>query len=322
MNAPQADYQPIRFSTAVIPERERVSAWRDFFGPRIFGADVEPMSDELFRADLTARLLPGISMVSAAVSPTRFTRSSSFLGDGHDEFGVHINSGHTRFVQRGREIHSPPGKALLVATGQTGFAEAPDQSRYFCLHFTRTSLVPLIARPDDAVPRPVTNSAALRYLLSYVRILEEEPMAGETALAEAAATHLRDLFALVVGASRDGAEIAEGRGLRAARLAAIKRLIERNPADRTLNVNAVAARHGLTPRTVQRMFEEDGMTFSDYVLDCRLTAAHRMLNDARYAHWSVSEIALDAGFGDISYFNRRFRRRFGAPPTWLRSYGN
>jgi AraC-like DNA-binding protein len=32
----------------------------------------------------------------------------------------------------------------------------------------------------------------------------------------------------------------------------------------------------------------------------------------------VAEIALEAGFSDISYFNRLFRARFGDTPTGIR----
>jgi AraC-like DNA-binding protein len=32
----------------------------------------------------------------------------------------------------------------------------------------------------------------------------------------------------------------------------------------------------------------------------------------------ISDIAFDCGFNDLSYFNRCFRRRFGAPPTQFR----
>jgi AraC-like DNA-binding protein len=33
----------------------------------------------------------------------------------------------------------------------------------------------------------------------------------------------------------------------------------------------------------------------------------------------IATIALDAGFGDLSYFNRTFRRRFGVAPSELRA---
>jgi AraC-like DNA-binding protein len=71
----------------------------------------------------------------------------------------------------------------------------------------------------------------------------------------------------------------------------------------------------VTPRYVQRLFEGEGTTFSEFVLNERLLRVQRMLADPRYAGWTVSAIALEVGFGDVSYFNRRFRRRFGASPT-------
>jgi AraC-like DNA-binding protein len=44
-----------------------------------------------------------------------------------------------------------------------------------------------------------------------------------------------------------------------------------------------------------------------------------MMTDPRYADHRVSAIAFAAGFGDLSYFNRTFRRRFGATPSDLRA---
>ena len=48
-----------------------------------------------------------------------------------------------------------------------------------------------------------------------------------------------------------------------------------------LSVAALAARHGCTPRFVQRLFEAEGTTFTEYVLAERLARAHRMLMDPR-----------------------------------------
>jgi AraC-like DNA-binding protein len=36
---------------------------------------------------------------------------------------------------------------------------------------------------------------------------------------------------------------------------------------------------------------------------------------------SITAIAFDAGFGDLSYFNRTFRRRYGATPSDIRNGG-
>lgn len=58
-----------------------------------------------------------------------------------------------------------------------------------------------------------------------------------------------------------------------------------------------------------------GLTFGDYLARLRARQARDMLLHTRK---SVSEIALDAGFGSISQFNRVFRRIYGAPPGDIR----
>jgi AraC-like DNA-binding protein len=85
-------------------------------------------------------------------------------------------------------------------------------------------------------------------------------------------------------------------------------------------VGAVAAPPGVTPRYVHKLFEYEGMTYSGFVLAQRLDRVHRMLTDPRCAGHSISALAFEAGFGDLSYFNRAFRRRYGATPSDIRRY--
>ena len=41
--------------------------------------------------------------------------------------------------------------------------------------------------------------------------------------------------------------------------------------------------------------------------------------EPEFAERPVSSIAYDVGFGDLSYFNRSFRRAYGATPSDVRS---
>ena len=84
-------------------------------------------------------------------------------------------------------------------------------------------------------------------------------------------------------------------------------------------MSALAARQHCTARFVQRLFELEGTTFTEYVLAERLALAQRMLTDPRRAGEKISSIAYDCGFGDVSYFNRMFRRRYGAVPSEVRA---
>ncbi|QCI67153.1 helix-turn-helix transcriptional regulator [Phreatobacter stygius] len=109
------------------------------------------------------------------------------------------------------------------------------------------------------------------------------------------------------------------RGFRAVRLDAIKRLVLDNLGEPDLTVGKAAAAQRVTPRYVQMLFEAEGTTFSAFVLGRRLAFAHRMFSDPRLAKRAIGAVALDAGFGDLSYFNRAFRRAYGETPSDLRN---
>ncbi|HEY7428129.1 MAG TPA: helix-turn-helix transcriptional regulator [Gemmataceae bacterium] len=114
-------------------------------------------------------------------------------------------------------------------------------------------------------------------------------------------------------------QLTRSRGLRAARLCAIKADIASHLGEHELTVTAVAVHQRVSPRYVQMLFKAEGTTFSRFVLCQRLACAHRMLTDPRYAAWTITAIALEAGFGDLSTFNHAFRRAYGASPSDLRA---
>ena len=86
-----------------------------------------------------------------------------------------------------------------------------------------------------------------------------------------------------------------------------------------LCVADAAVRRGVTPRYVQMLFESEGTTFTQYVLEQRLARALRMLAAPGHQSRTISAIAFEVGFGNLSYFNRTFRRHFGMTPSDARS---
>lgn len=103
------------------------------------------------------------------------------------------------------------------------------------------------------------------------------------------------------------------------RLNAIKSDIEARLTDRDLSARQIAERHGISLRYLQKLFEDEQTTFSEFVLQRRLDRALRLLQSAGALETNISEIAFGVGFGDLSYFNRTFRRRFGAAPRDVRA---
>ena len=185
------------------------------------------------------------------------------------------------------------------------------------IRLSRQRLAPLVPGLD-AFMRPVPRETeALRLLTRYLSLFDDQQSLSTPELRSLVVSHVYDLVAL--GATRDAAAIANGRGVRAARLHAIKTEILKNLNRRALSLAGLAARHGVTPRHVQMLFESDGTTFSRFLLDQRLAHARRMLSNPLLAERAISAIAYEAGFGDLSHFNRTFRRRYGETPSEVRA---
>ena len=105
---------------------------------------------------------------------------------------------------------------------------------------------------------------------------------------------------------------------RKTRRAAILRAIENRSGDPSLSAVAVARLLGVTPRYVHLLLEETGRSFTRHLLERRLEKAVLMLRDPRWHHRKIADIAVEAGFTDLSYFNRAFRRSFGLTPSQTR----
>ncbi|MGO8829938.1 MAG: helix-turn-helix transcriptional regulator, partial [Steroidobacteraceae bacterium] len=80
----------------------------------------------------------------------------------------------------------------------------------------------------------------------------------------------------------------------------------------------VAAALGLSRRYVHLLFASAGTTFCEELYACRLHRAQRLLCDKRFEGLGIAEIAFNCGFSEPSHFTRRFRERFGSPPSAFR----
>jgi AraC-like DNA-binding protein len=102
------------------------------------------------------------------------------------------------------------------------------------------------------------------------------------------------------------------------RLAAILCVIESQSGDPDLSAVTVANSLGVTPRYVHLLLQETARSFTLHVLERRLEKAAALLRDPRWRHRKIGQIAAEAGFAHLSYFNRAFRRRYGATPSDIR----
>jgi AraC-like DNA-binding protein len=187
------------------------------------------------------------------------------------------------------------------------------------IRLPRASLRPLVHDIDDAVLRLIPRGTGMLSLLRhYADALFDDPAIETPQVRQLVLAQLCDLVAVTIGATRDAAAVAEGRGIRAARLRAVKDDIESHLTDSDLTPDAVAKRQRISDSYIRKLLESEGTSFSEFVLSRRLVRANRMLTDGRWATRTIASIAFECGFGDVSYFNRTFKRFYGAPPSDIR----
>jgi AraC-like DNA-binding protein len=155
-------------------------------------------------------------------------------------------------------------------------------------------------------------------LFGYIGGTLRVPLETGSRAAELYGEHLVDLVALAIGAEGEAREIAEQRGARAVRLAAIQRMISQQFGNPNLNAATIAVQLGVTPRYVHLLLEATGRSFTQHLLDQRLEQAAALLRDPRRQDRQIADVARETGFTDLSHFNRVFRRRFGDTPSGVR----
>jgi AraC-like DNA-binding protein len=313
------DCAVVRFSTDDYAPCRRLDALHEILGRNLQKVHVEPLAGEAFHTAVTLRQMPGLSLYTASRSAAIYRRSREFIE--HDD--VVMICGFTAGYEvhhLGRPLALEPGAAVILTGAEPALFGGPDQKCVRLLRVPVRLLSPLVADLDAAYGRLIpADNRALRLLVGYFDLLEEAETFEAAELRRQAITHVHDLVALAIGATRDAAEIARCRGAQAARLRAIKQDIANRLDQPDLSVAAMAAQHRVKPRWIQRLFESEGTTFTEYVLAQRLARAYRLLTDPRHAGVKISSLALDAGFGDLSYFNRAFRRHYGLTPSELRA---
>jgi AraC-like DNA-binding protein len=105
---------------------------------------------------------------------------------------------------------------------------------------------------------------------------------------------------------------------RTALMGHIRTFIERNLTDPDLSPATVAAGVNISVRYLYKLFEQDGMTVSEWIRNRRLDNTLRDLADPWLTHRTIAGIGARWGFRDPTHLSRVFRTREGISPREFR----
>jgi AraC-like DNA-binding protein len=309
----------LEFSTDGVPEQDRMAIWREHYGNVMLRVDLEPAPDRIFESRNRCLSLPGLQLMEGASSPAKISRHGRYLADGNDDVVLAVNrKGSVIIFSNGREQSLRDGEAIILSGSEASTFHRTSYGQSFTVRVPRAMFESTVVSVDDALMRTISpEQGPLKLMENYASwLFSAGPL--DPQLVNLSVRHIHDLLALTIGPTSDFADTARTRGLRAARLKLAKSYIASHSHRRDLSVGSAAASLNVTPRYLQRLFEADGTTFSEFLTTQRLARAHRLLCEPALSPAAISTIAYDVGFGDLSYFNRRFRRQYGLTPREVR----
>ena len=298
-----------------LPAAARWPAWQEALDRTHLPWSADPRcAPERFRAELAWRQAGALSLVACSCAPCAGRRERAQLRRTESECFVLLLLLEGREAVRQGElaVRLGAGDLLLWDSARPIAFELLEPLRKVSLLIPKAHLQPLLPRGLEAapllLPAELAEAALLRgYLETLSRIMQQQ----EEAAWQRSAALLPELLSAALAAERP---------VRTSRAEALRLTVEaavrREARDPGLCPEGLARRHGISTRYLHKLFEREPYSLAELILAVRLEGARRDLQCGAAA--SVTEAAFAWGFQSAAHFSRRFRQRFGCPPSSLR----
>ena len=304
-----------RWSTSEAPRAVQFERWRELICQAFL--DLTPESDlrDGFAGTVTQRPLGDLSIASIQSQRQQVRRTARDIARAPQP-GYYANlqlRGTSLMTQQGRSTVLRPGDVALVDTSEPFAFDFRDDFRQLSLYMPKPLLDSQLHDPASTATRVATTDglgAAIRHALLALG-------AGDLpeATASRLAVHTCGIIAVAIGQPTALVEPMRHDRLHAAALADI----DEHLTDDDLSPPATARRLGVSVRLLYSVFAGREHGFAAEVRSRRLDRAWRDLQDPAKSHLRVIDVAVEAGFADVTSFHRAFRRVYGRTPAQLRS---
>jgi AraC family transcriptional activator of tynA and feaB len=312
---------PYIASTAEVTARERFGYWHDIIARNLLDLDFGLVDETPFEATFGCASIDTITLSTVNASAHRVSRSeASIARSGSDH--IILN-----FVLSGRMITEQDGRTAVVGAGD---AVACDARRFYSLQFDGPIELINVRIPLQSLAHAVaglqrvtavnlnSNSPLCPLTFAHLAALLGRAASLSEASSRSVANSLSELIAgLLIDAGQGNS--AQQTDYRYLALMRIKAFVERHLGDFELNPALVASALRLSPRYMNQLLELEGTSLSRYIWRRRLERAAADLSNSALNNLSISSIALNNGFSDLSHFSKAFRDRFAQSPSEYRS---
>jgi AraC-like DNA-binding protein len=231
-------------------------------------------------------------------------------------------AGGVTFSQDGRTGLARSGEYVLLS--ELAFYElSPDKNtRLLMMRIPAAELRGRLVSIEDHVSRRFKPNEQMTHLLvGMIRSVAELFINSPPPNPQALATEIVSFIALTIG-SEDRGAATDVRNARYHLRRRIVDFIETHLSDQSLSPKKIAASSRISLSYLYSLFNDNETTVSQFVQTKRLQRAYEILVADPKGHRTVSEVAYEVGFKNVSHFSRCFSRHFSVAPRDARQTHN
>ena len=306
-----------RFSTEGMSVAARVDYWNGLATQTFTALAIDPADRADFHGELGRAVLGdfGLAVATSSSATVRRVPRSYEASEPDRFFFVHLQlRGASLCVQDGREALVEGGGFAICDSARPYRLSLSDDNEMLVLKIPAVQMLDRVRAAEAKTAVRMAGDPRSGLLTPFLRGAWTSVAAGGSDPVWCSAVCETSLELLDLALSDPEGD--DGGRARLRRRAC--ELIDAALCEPDLNPASVAQTLGVSPRYLQMAFAEAGLTASDYIRTRRLDLAKRRLADGDPPR-TVTEVAYDLGFGDLTYFSRAFRRRFGVTPSHYRS---
>jgi AraC-like DNA-binding protein len=288
------------FRTELVAAPRRLTFWNEIAVSTFGDIVIEPLDTE-FSAQLKRVRFGALTLARASSSPARVSGARAGRAENDGWFILLNERGASRMTQRAREVSLRAGELTTLRADEN-----------YRIEFSRRNETIVLHVPGDVssldLDRHLARKQSVDEVPLFAALLRQIESAGV-----GSGARWQHLEQLTLDVAKLCWPVAAARGSRRQSMLSwerrVREHVEQNLDDPDLGAASIARRLGVTARFVHLVFARIGQSAAAFVLQRRLLAAAARLRADPAAR--ITDVALNTGFTDLSYFSRTFRRRFG-----------
>lgn len=308
-----------RLCTEELPGRQRLEWLKEVIGREYANVDITPPTDMPLYNDMSIypwqdgiRLSPiqsnAITLERLPKEPDRITQDCYFA--------VLLTRGQYKLEQGGREVFLKPGEISLYDATEPHRITIPGQFSKILISIPRKTLdarvTNLGALTATRLPKTGIASIAASFIQSTVNQLPYTDAEEFQSLALPVIDMLTMSYKAMQGS------VTPLSHHRYYALLRVKRFVTRNITDTTLDTQTISKAVGLSARYINQLFNEENTSLMRFVSEQRLILSRQLLSSRLYEQSTITELAMQAGFSNVSHFSRVFHQTYGLSPREFR----